>query len=351
MMKRILITLLLVLSAVGLAGKNRAAVSQDEKTAADQSAAVTKTPPTPTPTPAPSYPLAQLKRDFKGSLPIKDGETLEYEVKFSRLILRSVTAGKVTLEFPGPVTIGQPPINESREKKVEPVISGLNMEFIPTPDDRFLRLRATAVPDGFLIKMFTKDSKYRYETLVDADNFSARLNVLETKEGDKHQIQSNVFDIANQNVKYLTTDLTNPQAMPRARMLPYQEGMMSLLSAIYFVRFQKYKEGQLIQFPVSSEENNYVFDILVGKREKIKTECGQQWAIPLEPKIFGPGKYFSKITGSMTIWMSDDKKHTPLKLRSKTSKGTINAKLVKKNCRILDEPDTPDEKQETKTAN
>ncbi|MCI0660625.1 MAG: DUF3108 domain-containing protein [Acidobacteria bacterium] len=350
MMKRISIIALLVLSAVVSISINRASGTQDEKPAPNQSAADTKTQPPPEPTPAPNYPLAPLRRDFKDSLPIKVGEKLEYEVKFSRLIFRSVTVGIVTFEYQGPVTIGQPPVKQSGDNKIEPVINGLNMEFNPAPDDRLLRLRATAVPKGFLITMFTKDSKYRYESLVNANNFSARLNVLEIQEGDKHNIQSNIFDIANQNVKYLTTDLANKQALPRERTLPYQEGMMSLLSAIYFVRFQKYKEGQLIQFPVSSEENNYVFDILVGKRKKIKTECGQVWAVPLEPKIFGPNKYFSKLTGNMTLWMSDDNKHVPLMLHSKTSKGTINAKLIKKNCRII-EPDIPDEKQEAKTAN
>ena len=352
MMKRILITSLLVLFAVGLVIKNRAAGSQDEKPAANQSASVTKTTPTPTPTPPPPYPLAQLKRDFKDPLPIKVGEKLEYEVKYSRLIFRSLTVGVITFEYEGPVIIGQSPVNQSGENKVEPVINGLNMEFIPSPTDRLLRLRATAVPKGLFITWFTKDSKYRYESLVNADNFSARLNVLEIREGDKHSVQSNIFDIENQNVKYLTTDLANPQAMPRARMLPYQEGMMSLLSAIYFVRFQKYKEGQLIQFPVSSDENNYVFDILVGKPDKIKTDCGWKKAVRLEPKIFGPGKYFSRIGGDMTIWMSDDKQHIPLKLHAKTTKGTINAKLtnVKKNCRVID-PDIEDEKQETKSGN
>jgi len=337
MMKRLSLIALLILSAVVSISINRASGSQDEKPAPNQSAAAIKTQPPPTPAPSPNYPLTQLNRDFKESLPIKPGEKLEYEVRYSKFPIPPINLGVITFEFPGPVTIGQTPPNQAGETKVEPVINGLNMEFLPTPDDRFLRLRATAVPKG-VYTWFTKDSKYRYETLVDANNFAARLNVLETKEGDKHVIQSNIFDITNQNVRYLTTNLVDKQAMPKERTLPYQEGMMSLLSAIYFVRFQKYKEGQLIQFPVSSEETNYVFDILVGKREQVQTECGKRMAIKLEPKLFGPGKYFSKATGQMFIWMSDDKQHIPLKLYAKTNKGTINAKLinVKKNCRVID---------------
>src|SRR5262245_60849151 len=358
MMKRISIIVLLVLSAVVSISIIRASGYQDEKPAPNQSAAAIKTQPPPTPTPSPSYPLAPLNRDFKDSIPITVGEKLEYEVKYSRFKIVNGTLGIVTFEYPGPVTIGQSTINQSSENKIEPVINGLNMEFTPLADERFLRLRAIAVPKGFFISLFGKsDSKYRYESLVDANSFSARLNVIETREDDKHSIQSNIFDIANQQVKYLTTDLVNKQAMPKERTLPYQDGMMSLLSAIYFVRFQKYKEGQLIQFPVSSEEMNYVFEVVVGKREVVQTECGKIMAIKLEPKLFGPGKYFSRATGQMFIWMSDDKQHTPLKLYAKTNKGTINAKLinVKKKCRVIDPdiPDIPDkpDKPEEKTGN
>jgi hypothetical protein len=331
MMNRISIIALLIISAVILVSKNRADGSQDEKSGGNQKAAATKR--TPTPASSPNNPLAPLKRDSKDSLPIKVGEKLEYEVKYSLFKLFNGTIGIVTFEYPGPVTIGPSTINPSGENKIEPVINGLNVEFMPTADERFLRLRAIAVPKGFFTSFFGKgDSKYRYESLVDANNFSARLNVIETQEDDKHSIQSNIFDITNQQVKYLTTDLVNKQASPRTKELPYQEGMMSLLSAIYFIRFQKYKEGQLIQFPVSSEEKNYVFEILVGKREAVKTECGKRMAIKLEPKLFGPGKYFSRATGQMFIWMSDDKQHFPLKLQAKTNKGTINAKLIRPKC-------------------
>jgi Protein of unknown function (DUF3108) len=360
MRKRISIMSLLVLSAVLLVSGNRAATQdekrdekQDEKTAVNQGAAVTKT--TAPSAPTPSYPLAPLTRDFKDSLPIEVGEKLEYEVKYSRYKVINGTLGVVTFEYPGPVTISQSTINQPGESKIEPLVNGLNMEFTPSVDEQLLRLRAVAVPKGFFISLFGKgDSRYRYESLVDANNFAARLNVLEVKEDEKHSVQSNIFDIENQQVKYLTTNLANKQALPRGQVLPYQEGMMSLLSAIYFVRFQKYEEGQLIQFPVSSEEMNYVFEILVGKREAVQTECGKRMAIKLEPKLFGPGKYFSRATGQMFIWMSDDKQHTPLKLLAKTNKGTINAKLInvnKKNCRVTDPDVLDDSKPEVKTKN
>jgi hypothetical protein len=122
--------------------------------------------------------------------------------------------------------------------------------------------------------------------------------------------------------------------------------MLSLLSAIYFVRLQKLKEGQLLTFPVSADEMNYKFEVLVGKRESLKTDCGKVKTVRLEPKLFGPGRFFNKIQGEMTMWVSDDSKRTPLRLVAKTSKGTITAKLLnfKMKCHIIDQDD---EKRET----
>ncbi|HEX2489991.1 MAG TPA: DUF3108 domain-containing protein, partial [Blastocatellia bacterium] len=100
-------------------------------------------------------------------------------------------------------------------------------------------------------------------------------------------------------------------------------------------------EGQLLTFPVSADEANYQFEVLVGKRESLKTECGKVKTVKLEPKLFGPGRYFHKLQGEMTMWVSDDNKRTPLRLLAKTSKGTVSAKLLnfKNKCSIIEQGD------------
>src|SRR5262249_55339260 len=115
----------------------------------------------------------------------------------------------------------------------------------------------------------------------------------------------------------------------------------SMLTAIYFVRMQNLKEAQMLTFPVSADEANYKFEVLVGKRESLKTDCGKVKTVRLEPRLFGPGRFFNKIQGEMTMWVSDDSKRTPLRLVARTSKGTITAKLLnfKNKCHIIDQGD------------
>jgi hypothetical protein len=331
-MKRVFITSLLTMALLFLLGPGHAGAQQAGKDQAgkEQAPSATAT--------APSYPAAQLQRDFKDSFPIPAGEKLEYEVKISRFPIYA-SLGILTFENLGAATNRQDsgPAAGDQLKASTPMIEGLNAEFKPAPDERLWRLRVTAVSKGMLIALFGLDVNNRFETLVDMRDFSARVNFKEEKEGKRHIIQSAIYDRNEQQVKYLTTDLKKPDAPPRATPLPREDGMLSLVSAIYFVRLQKLKEGQMLSFPVSDGEANYNFEILVGKRESLKTECGNVKTVRLEPKLFGPGRYFKR-QGEMTMWVSDDNKRTPLRLVAKTPSGTYTAKLLnfKKNCNIIE---------------
>jgi len=339
-MKRIFITSLLTTTLLVLHGADHAGAKQSGK---EQAASA------PAPAPTPSFPVAQLRRDFKNSFPIPTGEKLEYEIKFSRFPIYA-SVGVVTFENLGAIAARQNPAavvagDQNQRKASEPLIKGLDVEFAPAPEDQILHLRATAVSKGMLIALLGFDVRDRFETLVDMRDFSARVSFKETKEGKKHTTQSALFDHSDQQIKYLTTDLNKPQTPPRAKPLPRQDGMLSLLSAFYFVRLQKLKEGHMLTFPVSTDEENYQFEVLVGKRESLKTDCGEVKTVRLEPKLFGPGRLFSR-QGEMTMWVSDDNKHTPLRLVAKTPSGTVTAKLLnfKNKCNIIEQEDEKTQK-------
>lgn len=266
---------------------------------------------------------SRLRRDFANGIEIPTGEKLEYEVRYSRFPIYA-TVGIVTFE-----NLGNAITNSS------PIIPGLNIDYQP-PSEPLLHLRSTAISKGILLAIFGIDVHDRFEDLVALRDFSTRLSFFELIEGKKHRTQSGLFDETNQQVRYLTTNLANPAAKPKITNLPRQESMISLLTAIYFVRLQKYKEGQTLVFPVSYDEENYNFEVRVGKTEKLKTECGKVRTTRLEPLLFGPGKFFNR-KGEMTMWMSRDKLQVPLRLVAKTSSGSVTARLLnfRKNCQLV----------------
>ncbi len=283
----------------------------------------------PSPTPAPALPLAQLQREFK-TLPFKAGEKLVYEIKFTRFPI-AAKVGEITFEYVGE---WERP-NGGNEN--EPMFKGLNTEFKPREQERFFRLRGGAVSKGVLIAILGIDVNNRYETLVDRPAFAARLHFREIREGKKQQAQSALFEREQQAVNYKSNDLTKPQAEAKIKTLPRQDGMLDLLSAFYFVRLQKLKEGELLRFPVSDDGVNYTFNVVVGKKEQLKTDCGKLNTIKIEPKLFGPGQLFSR-SGTMTMWLTADKKHVPVKVIAKTAGGTVSVRLTnfKNNCSIVE---------------
>src|SRR5215468_8824702 len=288
-MKRVFITSLLTMAFLFLLGAGQDAVRQSVRGQTGKGTAGKEQMASAT-TPESNYTIAPLRRDFKNSFPIPAGEKLEYEIKLSRFPIYA-SVGVVTLENLGEIAVQQKLVDQTAlEKKAEPLIDGLNIEFTPAPDEQILRLRGIAVSKGALLGIFGVDVRDRFEALVDLRDFSARVSLKEVKEGKKHSVQSAVFDPA--------------------------------------------------------EEQNYQFDVLVSKRESLKTDCGKVKTVRLEPKLFGPGRLISR-QGEMTMWVSDDSKHTPLRLLAKTSAFTVTAKLLnfKKKCHIIEQGD---EKGETR---
>jgi hypothetical protein len=311
--------LLLIISARAFVAEAR--LPQSAAPAPPESAATASTAATPEPNKAaePHQAGSAARRDFILPLLFPIGERLIYEVKFSNFPI-SATVGEVTFEFVG--------------GHGQPIIQGVNVPFTPGADEQLVHLRAQAVSKGLLTRIFSLDVNDRFETLVSARDFAARLSFKETQENKKHVVESAIFDRAQQAVSYALTDLNNPQAQAQRKELPRQEGMLDLLSAFYFVRLQRLREGQTLRFPVSNEGVNYQFEILVHQREKINTNFGKLSAIKLEPKLFGPGQLFSR-PGEMEMWLTDDDFHIPVRLVAKTSAGTITATLlrVEHRCR------------------
>ena len=271
----------------------------------------------------PNLPLATIQHNFK-TLPFKPGEKLTYELKFTRFPLNA-KVGEVTFEF----------VAEANAENWREDFADLNIPFSPQPAEQFYRLRASAVSKGIITAIIGYDVNDRYATLVNREDFSARLHLREIKEGKKRVRQSALFE--GEQVTYLSSNLNQPEAPAKTKALPRQPASLDLLSAFFFVRLQKLKEGELIRYPVSDDFENYSFDIVVGKKEQLKTECGKIKTIRIEPKLFGKDQLFGR-EGTMTMWLTDNKQHTPVRMIAKTGGSTISARLLnfKANCQIAE---------------
>jgi hypothetical protein len=99
------------------------------------------------------------------------------------------------------------------------------------------------------------------------------------------------------------------------------------LSALYFVRTLDLDVGKMVVFPSHSGKKNYPMRVRVLGKEKIKTPAGKFSCIVVEPRLKSEGIFKHK--GRLTVWLSDDDKRIPVRMKSQVTIGAITATLVK----------------------
>jgi len=230
-------------------------------------------------------------------LPFKVGETLAYDVSFSKLIF-SGTIGELKLSVSKPVD---------------------------SPKPAMIELRAEAVSKGFFPALFGIKVKDRYISLVNQADFGVHASTKLLEEGKVRREQKFVLNREAGLVTYTDRDLANSKSQPKVKEKASPSWIQDLLSAIYFVRTQPLKEADVTPVPISDGGDLYNIEVIAGKREEIKTAAGKFNAIQLNAKVFD-GRYIKR-SGEMLVWVTDDPTRTPLRARIRTSGATITVDL------------------------
>jgi hypothetical protein len=235
-------------------------------------------------------------------LPFKVGETLAYEVTFSKLIF-SGTIGELKL------SVSQPTDSSSSR------------------GPEMLELKAEGVSKGFFPGLFGVKVKDRYVSLVNQKDFGVLSTTKFIDEGKVRREQKSVVNREAGRVTYTDRDLTKTKSEPKVKERPSPSWVQDLLSSIYFVRTQPLKEDDVISVPVSDGGEVYKIEVVAAKREEIKTSAGKFKAIQLNAKVFD-GRYIRR-SGEMLVWVTDDVQHIPVRARIKTSGTTVTVDLKK----------------------
>jgi Protein of unknown function (DUF3108) len=98
------------------------------------------------------------------------------------------------------------------------------------------------------------------------------------------------------------------------------------LSCFYFARLQNVEVGKSYYVDVFDGKRLHNTEVKVLRREELKSDVGTFKTILIMPVLKTNG-IFSK-SGDLYIWLSDDERHIPVKMKSKVKIGSITAKLV-----------------------
>jgi hypothetical protein len=104
---------------------------------------------------------------------------------------------------------------------------------------------------------------------------------------------------------------------------PYVQDALSLL---FYVRTLDLQPGQDLQVENYDGKNVYTLTVRVLRRERVKVKAGTFSAIVVEPLLQAAGLF--KHEGRLTVWLSDDRLHLPILMKSKVLVGSIVAELT-----------------------
>jgi hypothetical protein len=243
-------------------------------------------------------PAKPPKKSFnvRHPLPFKFGETLKFDVKFSRFPI-SANVGELTF------TVGK--------------LKG---------SDRHVKFEVSAVSRGALVSLFGVKVRDVFTSLADRDDLYVYSTTKNLHENDFRQQQQAVFDRQAQRVRY---SVITPGAAPGPAPVENatQPWVQDVVSAIYFARTRKLKNvGREVHFPVSDEGQTYDIGVALAGREQIKVDAGTFQTIKVDARIFN-GRYIRR-DGQLFIWFTDDARRVPVKAQLKSDKGTVTFVLT-----------------------
>jgi len=252
-----------------------------------------------------SYALAAAQQRTSTPLPFARGEQLLYQAELNRGVFRRFDVGEV--RFSAKLATGE-------------------------NDQRIVNLTGDAVTKGFLIRLTGSKYHIHIESLADAQPFV----VLQTKglyEDKKTTISSEAtFDHASGKVLWSQKE---SDQKPNAKTLSFSPPVHDVLTLIYFVRTQTLKPGQSFEVAMVDAGRTYrcVVNVVAGK--KMNTALGRVNTVAVEPAIFD-GEREVRPRGALTILMTDDARHIPVKAQVKSNIGTIDIKLKRVSYRDAD---------------
>ena len=232
------------------------------------------------------------------ALPFTDGEQLVYQAEFTRALLRGVDVGELRFSA-----------------KINPTTAA--------SDKQVINLVGDAMTKGLLIRLAGSKFHIHVESVADAKPFAV-LKTNSLYEDKRTTINSDaIFDHATGKAVWTAREQNRA---PNATTLQFAEPVQDVLTLIYFVRTQELKPGQPIEVAMIDAGHTYrcVVDVIAGK--KMSTAIGRVNTVQLEPAIFDGSREVRK-RGTLSIWLTDDARHIPVKAQVKANIGTVDIKL------------------------
>lgn len=157
------------------------------------------------------------------------------------------------------------------------------------------------------------------ETFVDVRELYPWYFRLDQREGSRAVQRTVTFDQQRGVAIY-----TKNQETPQEVKVPW--GVQDSLSSFYLVRTLPLRVGQSIHLKTFSNGKTYDLEVQILRREKVEAYWG-----PVDALVVQPLMRFQEILrqkGEVLIWVTDDDRRLPIRMRTAIKVGSIEATLI-----------------------
>jgi hypothetical protein len=237
--------------------------------------------PAPTATPAkPAAPRTAPAPKREQPVVFAVGETLTYDVSWSSYL----TAGTATVRV--------------AEKK-------------PSYGSTAYYIVAEGRPTTLVSKLYSL--YYKVDTLLDVYTLLPQRGSLYSEEGKRHRMKTTMFYPAKKQAEYTVETRTVVK-----KAMAVSPVAQDPLGALYVLRSIPMKPGEKITMPICDNGQNYKVLIQAGGIEQIKTGVGQSEAQRFTMTV--PADTGAR---ALTLWLSTDAQHVPLKMSADLAVGAF----------------------------
>ncbi len=245
------------------------------------------------------------------AMPFVPSEELVYEGEFTKMLLRGINIAELRFKAqrPTPSTV---------------IVEGEGQETAPAP----LVLTTDVTSKGFFTKLFGMSFKFHAESQVEPNDFYALRTTRQEEQGKRVRTSEAVFDQGSKTVEFTERDPNNAQAAPRVITTALNGPTQDIVSAIYFLRTQPLTPGQ--NFNIAISDSGRVYQVpatVVAEKKKMKSVLGKVEVVRVDVELFGPGRPVEEGKGKMSIWVTSDERHVPVKARLSHDIGTLDITL------------------------
>jgi len=123
-----------------------------------------------------------------------------------------------------------------------------------------------------------------------------------------------------------TVDQRNNSVVYKQDTITISPFVQDALSILYYIRSQPIEVGESIPVSAFIDGRRINMEVVVHKREEVTVDAGTFTCLVVEPISQSVGIF--RHQGRLKVWLTDDRLHMPVMMKSKVVVGSITAELI-----------------------